>query len=275
MSAKQRKLLWPVIIAVAISFTALSLWASVRAKTDISGSVSVAPPALATPTPQSSPGSQVDLQSKLARQPEVFKLNRLLGQRLKGRKPATSVLIGTLTRGSDEQGVRITRRQNESGEGVEITIGNSESQLTWDAAEGAKSPGDALTGNERLLVERLVLDSPDQFVLAQLRGASYYTVARNVRPEQATEEYTGPLWNIVRVGDPAAEGVPGRWRLYYLNTVTGLIDKIISQEQDGSVVAELTGWTTVNGEKVPSHITWSRQGQVIMQFALTNFSSGN
>ena len=44
-------------------------------------------------------------------------------------------------------------------------------------------------------------DPPDQFVLAQLRGSSYYTVARNVRPAGATDGYAGPLWNVVRIDE--------------------------------------------------------------------------
>lgn len=278
MSATQKKIFWPVIITLALLSTGL-FWASGRTKISAfahSEHIASAPLPQATPTPQSNSATpRSDPQSRLARQPEVFKLNRSIGQRLTGHKPVMSVMIGTLIIGAEEHRVRILRRQDNGGESVEVTIGGNGAPLTWNAQEGARSHGGSPSDSERLLVERLTLDSPDQFVLAQLRGASYYTVAHNVRPEQATEDYTGPLWNIVRVGEPATGGVPGRWRLYYLNTVTGLIERIVSQEQEESVMAELSGWTTVNGEKVPSQITWSRQGQVFMKFALTNFSSGN
>jgi hypothetical protein len=124
------------------------------------------------------------------------------------------------------------------------------------------------------LIERLVFDSPDQFVLAQLRGARYFTVSRGVRPAEAGDGYSGPLWNIVRVDDretDQSKPAESRWRLYYLNTNNGLIDRIVSEVNGQQIIAELS-WTESNGEKVPSQITWTRQGQVIMQYSLTNFS---
>lgn len=97
---------------------------------------------------------------------------------------------------------------------------------------------------------------PKRFVLAQLRGASYYTEARNVRPEEAggSDSYTGPVWDLVRVGEPkrGAQAKPqSPWRLYYINTSTGLIDKIVSEEQGETITAEISGWTNQNGELAP------------------------
>lgn len=140
-----------------------------------------------------------------------------------------------LTIGVDRRVASITRRQTDDGEQVEINVAGSAGLLTWSAAQGARGSGAPATGSDRELIERLVLDSPDQFVLAQLRGASYYTVARNVRPAEANDGYSGPLWNIVRVDDPSreqAQGPQSRWRLYYLNSTTGLIDRIVC-ELDG------------------------------------------
>ena len=127
----------------------------------------------------------------------------------------------------------------------------------------------------RELIERLVFDSPDQFVLMQLRGASYYTVARSVRPADATDGYNGPLWTIVRVDDSQrdeAKTATSRWRLYYINTATGLIDRIESEVDGQRIVAEISSWTEQNGEKLPAQIVWTRDGQALMQYTLTNFS---
>jgi hypothetical protein len=168
------------------------------------------------------------------------------------------------------------RKQTDDGEQVEIALPGSRGSLTWDAAQGALASGER-AGSDRDLIERLVLDSPDQFVLAQLRGASYYTVARNVRPAEAGDDYTGPLWNIVRVNDPARDEqkkAHSQWRLYYINTSTGLIDKIVSEIEGEEIEAALSGWTEVGGEKVPGEIVWTNQSQTIMQFRLANFSHG-
>lgn len=280
MSAQQRRVLWPVMAALVVAFTAV-LSTSVFMKAKVQEDTGVAPSAPSAPMPKSTTAPRPDLRSRLARQPATIKLSRILGKRLNGQRAVMSEMTGVLTVGTDEQRVRLNRRQKKSGETVEVAISNRQALLTWNANKGAKSSGEALSDQERLIIERLTLDSPDQFVLAQLRGASYYTVAHNVRPAEigGADGYTGPMWDIVRVAEPAgakAEGtVQSQWRLYYINTVTGLIDKVVSPEQDGTIEAEFSNWTSVNGEKVPSRITWSRQGQVIMQFNLTNFSHSN
>jgi hypothetical protein len=280
MSAQQRRVLWPAMIAMAATLTAL-LFVSAFMKAKAQEDTTIAPSASISPTPQSTTAPRLDFRSRLARQPEAIKLSRVLGQRLNGRRAVMSEMTGVLTVGADEQNVRLLRRQASNGEAIEMVISSRQTPLTWKADEGAKSSGETLSEEEKFIVERLTLDSPDQFVLAQLRGASYYTVGRNVRPAEigAADGYTGPMWDIVRVAETASterqSTEQSQGRLYYINTATGLIDKVVSSEQDGAIEAEFSNWTTVNGEKVPSRITWSRQGQVIMQFSLSTFSHSN
>jgi hypothetical protein len=202
-------------------------------------------------------------------------MSRRLGQRFSPGKREISVLVGTLTIGSERRTVQTIRTQSDDGEQVEIKIAGSQGSLTWDAAQGALSSANRATDSDRQLIERLVLDSPDQFVLAQLRGASYYTIARNVRPVDAGDQYSGPLWNVIRIGDPEpdeAKRPESRWRLYYLNAVTGLIDRIESEAQGQQIVAELSSWTDLDGEKIPTQITWTHLDQTLMQYRLINFS---
>jgi hypothetical protein len=267
------------MVALALTFAAL-FWASASPKpSGNSSGAAVAVPDIA-PTPEEGPApAPVDLRSKLSRQPEVFKLNRILGQRLTGQRPVTSVITGTLTFGTDERGVSITRRQDNGGEGVEVALANQQTSLAWNAAAGAgKSSGDAPSNDERFIVERLALDSPDQFALAQLRGASYYTTVRNVRPAEVgdADGYAGPTWNIVRVSEPTGNGQSSaqqsNWRLYYINTATGLIDRIVCEIEGDTVTAELSDWRELGGEKIPGQVNWTRQGLPVMQFHLNSFS---
>lgn len=157
-------------------------------------------------------------------------------------------------------------------------MGGGAATHTWDDKGGARQSGRAAAGEGRLLVEREPLDSPDQFVLAQLRGASYYTVARNVRPEEAggSEDYSGPLWDVVRVSEPGVgENRPqSPWRLYYVNRSTGLIDRVVSQDGGETVTAERSGWVERGGESTPTHITWRRNGSIVMELTLNNMSHG-
>ena len=213
----------------------------------------------------------------LALQPEAFNMARRLGTRFRTGKREKSILLGTLTMGSDVRNVQASRTQTDQGEQVEITVAGNPGRLTWDAETGALSSASRATGRDRELIERLVFDSPDQFVLAQLRGASYFTIRRNVRPVNAGDNYTGPLWNIIRVSDPERDDTKrpeSLWRLYYLNVASGVIDRIESEAGGQRIVAELSGWTDHHGEKMPTQITWTRGGQTLMQFNLTSFTRG-
>jgi hypothetical protein len=196
-----------------------------------------------------------------------------LGQRFSKR--GQSIMTATLNAGADQRVIDITRKQTDNGEQVEIKTVGLEGLLTWDAGTGALSSGARAGGSERELIERLVLDSPDQFVLAQLRGASYYMVGRNVRPSEASERYTGPVWDIVRIDDP--QGDPetkpeSNFRLYYVNARTGMIDKIVSELRGERIEAVVSDWTDQNGEKAPAQITWTKQGQILMQYRVTTVS---
>lgn len=209
----------------------------------------------------------------LALQPEAFNMSRRLGRRFASEARGQSVATGNLIIGSQRHAIQVIRSQKDDGELVEIHRGSGE-KLGWDTRNGATSGNRRASELERELIERVVCDSPDQFVLAQLRGASYYTVARNVRPDDAGNNYNGPTWTVIRITDPEIDESRkplSRWRLYYLNTRTGLIDRVVSELHSQEVVAEFS-WTEVGGESVPSRVVWKRGGQVLMRFDLGGFS---
>lgn len=212
----------------------------------------------------------------LSLQPEAFKLSRRLGNRFTSSRQASSTLAGTLITGTLKQEVNVVRRQTSSGEEVGIGVAGVAGTLTWSEVEGPGAAGANVNEGQRLLIERLVLDSPDQFVLAQLRGASYYTVARNVRDDVGgRDDYTGPLWDVIRVEEPergASRRPQGNWRLYYLNVQTGLIDKIVSEVRGEQIEANVVQWVDQGGEKIPSHIVWKRGDETVQEFRLTSFT---
>ena len=212
----------------------------------------------------------------LALQPAALGLGRRLGQRFMKPGREVSVLEGTLTTGTDSRRVVVRRIQDEVGERVEVMVAGRGAPLTWDATGGVLQAGRPADAEATALTERLALDAPDQFVLAQLRGASYLVVARNVRAEEGGGEgYAGPLHDVVRVSELSrAGGAPPAWRLYYINSVTGLLDKVVCEEAGERVEAVLSGWAEHAGELQPSQIAWSRRGQVFMELALTNAVHG-
>lgn len=245
-----------------------------------SGGYAVAAPRVNMPAPQQ-PGIQRPsrLRSRLSQQLDADRLRRNLGERflIAGREQTT--LTGMLTVGTSVRPVRIVRTQQDDGEQVEISIGNSSANLTWNPTDGAREDGQSAAGSDRALIERVVLDSPDQFVLAQLRRASYRLLARNVVPGgiKDLENYSGPAWDVIKVGEPDS---PARGqalspsRLYYINVATGLIDKVVSQEAGETIVATFSGWSDQNGERLPTRVQWRLNDQMIMELSVDVASYG-
>ena len=212
----------------------------------------------------------------LALQPEAFAVNRRLGNRFRS-DTARSVVVGTVILGTEQQQpLSIVRSQTDSGESVELLL--SGRSLTWSDAEGTRAGAASPTQQERLLVERMVFDSPDQFVLAQLRGASYFTMARNVRPDDAVDGIPAPAWTQVRVQERPDDQIPrltSRWRIYYINSTTGLIDRIVSEWNGKMTETRILQWIEDRGEKFPAHISWLADGEVVMDYRLNFVSHPN
>lgn len=270
---------WAILIVALLIGSAL-LTAAVRAynRSTLSGA-NFTKPSTAPLVRQANVPRVGKVQSGLSLQPQADKLRRALGQRFvaPGRERAT--MAGRLTVGDVQYQAVIIRTQNDDGENVEIALNGGPASFTWSAPDGAKSGATQAVGIERALIERLALDSPDQFVLAQVRGASYYTVARNVRPAEAgdSEDYAGPVWDLVRIGESESTGQnrpQSTWRVYYINSVTGLIDKIFSREQGDPILAEFSDWVKQGNELAPTRITWSRNDQVVMDLVLSSIAQG-
>ena len=208
----------------------------------------------------------------LSLQPEAARLSRRLGQRFIRSDSNVTVLIGEVTTGGTRVPVRVVRTQDQRGESVEI--GANGRTLVWSAAAGPQG-NEAITEFDRSLVERLVFDSADAFVLAQLRGASYQVIGKNVRADLGgADNYDGPLWTVVRVSYAGANSdakPKSAARVFYINSRTGLIDKVISEIDGEEIEAILDGWTTVKGESFPSVIRWSTAGHQLMEFKVINF----
>jgi hypothetical protein len=231
------------------------------------------------PTQSTSPAKSGRALSRLSFQPEANKMRRRLGQRfvLSGREVTAS--IGMLSVGSNRQPIRIVRTlDDEQGEQVSITVGAPPASLAWSPNAGAVSKDHTLTSNERAIIERIALDSPDQFILAQTRGASYYTIARAVQAAEAADsDASGALWDLIRLAEPQQghfNNPENTWRIYYINNDTDLIDRIVYQEQLETVTVELADWASRAGEFSPGLIRWTRGKEVVMELSLTNVAYG-
>ena len=259
MSRRSRKLLLP-----GVSLSVLVCVASVVLITRASSE---------KPSPESIPPRAKTGPRNLSLQPEALRVSRRLGKRFGPSARGTSVMVGTLKIGDSEQPMNLTRRQTQSGESVELHVANR--SLSWSDEEGTKTASGSPSESERLLVERLTLDSPDQFVLAQLRGASYFTVARMIRPADAVDGYAGPLWNLVRVDERQQDErlrPQSTWRIYYLNVQTKLPDRVEYQLNGQEIKVEFLEWSEQQGEKTPTVVRWTSNGQPLMEYRAAKVS---
>ncbi len=210
--------------------------------------------------------------------PLAGRLRQRLGKRFLTQGKVATEIVGMLQRGQEHQLIRLTRSYSETGEVVTFTLAGKTAIFQWRDDSGALSDGARASADTRTLIERLVLDSPDQFVLAQLRRTAYQKIAEAVRPEESistdkNENYTGPLWTLVQVleaGTVADRRPLSAVRQYYLNQNTGLLDRVLSQEDGKTVTAEIAGWVERNGETFPSLITWKSGGEELMKLTVNN-----
>lgn len=219
-----------------------------------------------------------NLFRRLSLQPEADRFRRRLGQRFLAGGEERTVLTGTLTVGGERHEITMVRTQSDDGEQVEIGLNGKAPSLTWNATLGALSSNKSPSSDERALIERLALDSPDEFIQAQLRMASYYTIARNVMPAEAggADDYSGPVWDVVRITEPTGGGgTPlSLVRHYFLNSLSGLLEKVVSDEDGQTIVAEISDWTGQSGELLPTHIVWSNSSRMVMELIVSEFSIG-
>jgi len=260
-----------VLMAVAMAITVFVMNASNWFAS--SPHAKEAPIAKDNASAQANASRQGVLNARLSKEPEVNRMRRRLGKRFLTEGNTITEAVGRLSTGDRQQPIRIIRGFNENGETVEIAQGGPNPNLAWSDADGAIANGAQATGETRDLIERLALDSPDQFVLATLKGMAYQLIARNVRPADAggDSDYKGPLWDLVEITAPqqSIDKTPlSAWRQYYINASTGLIDRILSQENGQIITAELTGWTQQGGETFPAKITWSREKQPFMELTV-------
>src|SRR6201988_1420353 len=209
----------------------------------------------------------------LSLQPEAARVNRRLGNRFNSSAKTDTPVTGILRIGASQYSVTTIRHLDQSRELVDLLL--PEKQLSWDETDGVKATASVLTRAERLLAERLILDTADHFVLAQLRGASYLTVARNLRPDDAGDDYKGPLWTVVRLSETQRsddKGPLSAWRLYYINAATELIDRIVC-ELDGRRIETTIQWAEQNGEQVPTGLKWTMQGETSKEFVMPGIRS--
>lgn len=255
------------ILLIGMAVLPFAMRAHSRSVTKAGGS------ALSSPINSLQAGSRkIRYFERLALQPVASRMGRQLGPRFLRAGREITQATGTLAIGSDHHVIVLVRSRDDDGERLAMGLDGGPLSLTWSANNGAQAQGKSPSPTDRSLIERVMLDSPDQFVLAQLRGASYFTAGRGVRPPEAAslDTYNGPIWDVIQVNEPPglATKPESPSRLYYINNATGLLDKTVAKDQSGIVQTTFSDWVNQDGDLLPKRLTWSRNGQVLMELVL-------
>ena len=80
---------------------------------------------------------------------------------------------------------------------------------------------------------------------------------------------------MVRVDEPKQNETArplSTWRIYYINSQTGLPDRIEYQLDGQDIRTEFLEWTEQNGENFPLRVTWSIAERVVMEYRTTSIT---
>ena len=194
-----------------------------------------------------------------------------LGNRFESPAQGRSIMTATFTRSKGEpRQFTIIRelpdklRIEETGLTTQWTIGH-DGNRPW-ARAGSPSAEDLR------LIETIMRDSMEHFIAGQARGDATFHLGDMFRADDGSNEnYTGPFHDILRVDDAfeTPEGTKTRPTLFYLNSRTGLLEKIVYEREEGKIEVQFGEWITIANQKTPGRIIWKENGSVTNQLVIT------
>ena len=195
-----------------------------------------------------------------------------LGNRFESPAQGRSIVTATLTRSKGEpRQFTITRELPDKVRIEELTT-------QWTIGHDGNRPwarAGSLSEEDLRLIETLVRDSVEHFIAGQARGDATFHLGDMFRADDGSNQnYDGPFHDILRVDDAfeTAEGTKTRPTLFYLNSRTGLLEKIVYERGEGKIEVEFGEWLTITSQKTPGRITWKENGSVTNQLVITQLA---
>ncbi|MGH9967662.1 MAG: hypothetical protein ACREBG_07480, partial [Pyrinomonadaceae bacterium] len=201
----------------------------------------------------------------------VVRALNALGDRFESQGRARSILAGTFTRRTGgtpvSTPVTLVRECPDKVRFEELTL----SGLRVLGHDGTRSwtQGGGLSEEDATLIEELVRDCVEHFVTGQATGDATLHLGDMFRMDDGSDAtYAGPFYDILRVDDTFqnSAGTAARPTLYYLNSRSGLPERIVYERQVGGttvkIEVEFSEWITVTGQKLPRRTAWKKNGVV-------------
>ena len=225
--------------------------------------------------PQQSPSDSMFAVDRVRLDRHVIRALDALGTRFESPAQGRSIMTATLTRNTGEpRSVQLTiTRELPDKLRVEQTSLTAQRTLGYDGSRAWVRGGSASTEDLRL-IEMIVRDSVEHFVSTQARGDATLHLGDMFRGDDGSNaNYDGPFYDILRVNDTFATpgGTESRPTLFYLNSRTGLLEKIVYERQHDAakVEVEFGEWIAITNQKIPSRIVWKENGTVTNQLTIT------
>lgn len=227
-----------------------------------------------TATPSQIPQTPAFAVNRAQLSHHVVRALDALGDRFESPGRARCILAGTLTRRTGATRVStpvvVVREFPDKLRFEEQTL----SGIRVLGHDGTRSWGSrGLSEEDAILVEELARDSLERFITSQAMGEATLHLGDMFRMDDGTEAtYAGPFYDILRVDDNFAESA-SRPTLYYLNSRTGLPERIVYQRNAGGtavkVEVEFSEWITVTGQKLPRSTVWKEDGVVVAELVIS------
>lgn len=269
----KRKLLWPVVVALALFTTVLAV-ASMSKRSE---SRTVKPP-LVRPSQNpivTSTGQGYVRAAQLW--PQLRWHLKVLGDRIEKPGKERITITGTIKRAGDAQALPMAVTL-EFPDRLRLTVQDGLQQriVTFDG-QNAAAVGGTLTSRERDFIETLVYDTAEHFFAGQTRGTATRFLGDHFRLDDGTTpNYAGPYYEVYQTTEQLKHTVPAReqTKLYCFNSQSLLLERVRYQSQASAVEIQVSGWQQVQGQQVPRRIVRLEGGQPVLVLTVSSVVIG-
>jgi hypothetical protein len=281
MSAQQRKILRPSILALIITLTAIYL---APARTSPESSPVNQPTATVVSQPeQKAENTEGEAPIEYVRRgrlrPQLHAVLSALGDRLEKPGKERLTLNGTITKAESQQAIPVKVVREFPGKlRLEEQI-NGQTRVTVFNSNGAQRSGDALNRRDEDLIEMLTHDSAEHFLIVQLGGAATRFLGPRFRLDDGTAtDYEGPFYDLYETSEMIKVGseVRRQTKVYYFNSDTHLLERVRYRLADSltEVEVRLNNWREVQGQKLPGEIVRLENDAPVLTFTITSTGIG-
>jgi hypothetical protein len=279
MSKKQRKILWPVLVVIAIGVGGL-VFATTRKDSEskaITKAVSSRPnsPHLQTGTA----ANDNDYVRSARLWPQLRWHLKTLGDRIEKPGKERITITGTIRRVGDSQALPMALMLEHPGRlRLVIQDGVQQRVITFNGRE-ANGVGAPPNARERELIETLVYDTAEHFLAIQTQGAATRMLGQRFRADDGTTaNYAGPYYDLYEVSDQikAAPDARIQSKIFCFDSDSLLLQKVRYQIlRNGAPVeveTRISNWQSAQGQQIPRRITRFENNEAVLTLTITSLA---